>query len=309
MPSGATGLAEGAEVSEAESAQESEAAPPAESGASSAAESGAESRRVERRGGRPGRCGCREDRLHRERGLRQLPHAGGRRHQRRRRAEPRRREARLRHGREVRDRRLAADAGLRRHPLGDGHPERRGLRVVGRRPVALHDVALLPPGLDPTRVRAVFLDLDGTIVNMSRAMPAAAPAIARLEATGVRCLIATGRMFVSSRRFAEELGVAGPIVCYQGALVGEPDGTILEHHPLDAGRGARDRRRGGRGGLPRQRLHRGPLLRRGGERGGARATRRAPASRSTSSATWPDGSRSPSRRSSSRIATRRRSTP
>jgi Cof subfamily protein (haloacid dehalogenase superfamily) len=82
-------------------------------------------------------------------------------------------------------------------------------------------------------VRAVFLDLDGTIVNMSRAVPAAAPAIARLEATGVRCLIATGRMFVSSRRFAEELGVAGPIVCYQGALIGEPDGTILEHHPLE----------------------------------------------------------------------------
>jgi mono/diheme cytochrome c family protein len=43
VPSGATGLGEGAEVSEAESAQESEAAPPAESGASSGAESGAES--------------------------------------------------------------------------------------------------------------------------------------------------------------------------------------------------------------------------------------------------------------------------
>jgi len=70
-------------------------------------------------------------------------------------------------------------------------------------------------------------------VNLARPIPSAAPAIARLEAAGVACIIATGRMFYSSRNLAAELGVERPIVCYQGALVGLPDGTILEHHPLD----------------------------------------------------------------------------
>jgi Cof subfamily protein (haloacid dehalogenase superfamily) len=69
---------------------------------------------------------------------------------------------------------------------------------------------------------------------MARPIPAAAPAIARLEAAGVACIIATGRMFTSSRRLAAELGVTRPIVCYQGALVGLPQGEVLEHHPLDA---------------------------------------------------------------------------
>ncbi len=66
--------------------------------------------------------------------------------------------------------------------------------------------------------RAVFLDLDGTIVNMSRAVPAAAPAIARVD--GACRIRDRAHVRVASRRF--ELGVAGPIVCYQGALIGEP---------------------------------------------------------------------------------------
>jgi Cof subfamily protein (haloacid dehalogenase superfamily) len=68
---------------------------------------------------------------------------------------------------------------------------------------------------------------------MARPIPAAAPAIARVEATGVACIIATGRMFYSSRQIAAELGVKRPIVCYQGALVGLPEGEIIEHHPLE----------------------------------------------------------------------------
>ena len=39
-------------------------------------------------------------------------------------------------------------------------------------------------------------------------------------------------MFVSARRIAAELGVDDPLVCYQGALVGDPrPGEILFHKP------------------------------------------------------------------------------
>ena len=92
---------------------------------------------------------------------------------------------------------------------------------------------MLPRGLDPGAVRAVFLDLDGTVLHESRPSDAVAPAIARLQATGVRCVIATGRMFTSARRIAAQLGVEGPLVCYQGAVVGDPaTGELLRHEPL-----------------------------------------------------------------------------
>jgi hypothetical protein len=93
----------------------------------------------------------------------------------------------------------------------------------------------LPPGLDPQGLRAVFLDLDGTLLDAGRPIPGAPEALARLRATGLRPLIATGRMYVSARRLAAELGVEGPLVCYQGAVVRDPaTGETWAHRPLDA---------------------------------------------------------------------------
>jgi hypothetical protein len=58
-------------------------------------------------------------------------------------------------------------------------------------------------------------------------------AIAAAQEYGVRCVVATGRMFRSTRRIASVLGVDAPLVCYQGALVGEPaTGDVLLHEPL-----------------------------------------------------------------------------
>ena len=91
----------------------------------------------------------------------------------------------------------------------------------------------LPPGLDPAGLRAAFLDLDGTVLDHAVPLPTAAGAIARLQATGVTCVIATGRMLTSARRIAELLGISAPLVCYQGAMVGTADGVILRHDPLD----------------------------------------------------------------------------
>jgi Cof subfamily protein (haloacid dehalogenase superfamily) len=94
----------------------------------------------------------------------------------------------------------------------------------------------LPAGLDARAVRAVAMDLDGTVLDETF-QPSArtAEAVARAEAAGIACLIATGRMFVSARRIAEKLDIRRPLVCYQGALVGDPiTGEVLVHRPIEA---------------------------------------------------------------------------
>jgi Cof subfamily protein (haloacid dehalogenase superfamily) len=97
-------------------------------------------------------------------------------------------------------------------------------------------VLQLPPGLDARTVRAVAMDLDGTVLDETfQPSPRTAAAVATAEAAGIACLIATGRMFVSARRIAERLGIRRPLVCYQGALVADPvNGEVLVHRPIEA---------------------------------------------------------------------------
>ena len=94
----------------------------------------------------------------------------------------------------------------------------------------------LPPGLDARAVRAVAMDLDGTVLDETfQPSQRTASAIATAEASGIACLIATGRMFVSARRVAERLDIRRPLICYQGALVGDPiSGEVLVHRPIEA---------------------------------------------------------------------------
>jgi Cof subfamily protein (haloacid dehalogenase superfamily) len=97
-------------------------------------------------------------------------------------------------------------------------------------------VLQLPPGLAARAVRAVAMDLDGTVLDETFTPSArTAAAIAAAEAAGIACLIATGRMFVSARRIAAQLGIRRPLVCYQGALVADPvSGEVLVHRPIEA---------------------------------------------------------------------------
>ncbi len=93
----------------------------------------------------------------------------------------------------------------------------------------------LPPGLDPAAVRAIVTDRDRTILPSSLELsPKTVAAIAAVRAAGIEAIIATGRMFASTRPYALELGITAPVICYQGALVADPTtGEWLLHRPID----------------------------------------------------------------------------
>ena len=72
------------------------------------------------------------------------------------------------------------------------------------------------------RIRLLAIDLDGTLVNDRLEMdPRDVAAIKAATAAGVTVVLATGRMFTSSLRYAQPLGLTGPIINYQGAVVRE----------------------------------------------------------------------------------------
>jgi len=85
-----------------------------------------------------------------------------------------------------------------------------------------------------SRYQLVAIDLDGTIINKDGAIVSgAAEAIRRVLARGIAVTLATGRMYQPTNRFAHELGLSAPLICYQGALIREPgDGAVLWHKPL-----------------------------------------------------------------------------
>ena len=91
-------------------------------------------------------------------------------------------------------------------------------------------------------IRLIALDIDGTIIGddheiAERTVRAVREAMER----DVAVSLVTGRMVSSAMRFAQELGLTGPIVGYQGGLIRAmplPDsrrlGRLLLHTPLPA---------------------------------------------------------------------------
>jgi len=90
-----------------------------------------------------------------------------------------------------------------------------------------------PAGFRPALLAA---DLDGTLIGRDLSWAGGTPeALAELRAAGVHTVVCTGRMLQSVRRVAARLGVtAGPVVCYQGALVADLDsGEWWRHVRMD----------------------------------------------------------------------------
>jgi Cof subfamily protein (haloacid dehalogenase superfamily) len=78
------------------------------------------------------------------------------------------------------------------------------------------------------RPRLLALDLDGTVLTEDCRIPAGhARAIRAIEALGLTVAIVTGRSLLTTRVVWNDLGLATPLVCFNGAWVGRADRTVL----------------------------------------------------------------------------------
>lgn len=111
---------------------------------------------------------------------------------------------------------------------GPGEGRRRQRAVVGERE---GDAA--PHQREP-RIRLVATDLDGTLLAPDGTLSARTLAVARrLGDDGVVLAPATARRWIGSLPIAETLGMRGPLILYDGALVREyPSGAELLRDPL-----------------------------------------------------------------------------
>lgn len=91
-------------------------------------------------------------------------------------------------------------------------------------------------------IRLAALDIDGTLLDHDLILrDRTRAAIRAAVAHGAIVVLATGRMPSSVRPLAEAIGLRGPLIAYQGALIrelpapGEPGpGRLLHHEPLPA---------------------------------------------------------------------------
>ena len=86
-------------------------------------------------------------------------------------------------------------------------------------------------------IKLIALDLDDTLLMPDCTIPDEAVAVLKRAADmGIKVVISTGRIFPSARMYAQRLGTNCPIICYNGAMIREPDGdTIMsvQHSPED----------------------------------------------------------------------------
>lgn len=92
------------------------------------------------------------------------------------------------------------------------------------------DVALAPlidhvvlPDWTP---ELIVIDLDGTVVDFDLEVHPRTQAALRRASTNVPVVIASGRMYQSTKKWAQHLRLTTPLICYQGALVRSQD--VLE---------------------------------------------------------------------------------
>lgn len=69
-------------------------------------------------------------------------------------------------------------------------------------------------------IRLVAMDLDDTLLRDDWTIsPRVVKAIQKAQAQGVKMTIATGRMSISARPYAEQLGIDVPVITYHGAMI------------------------------------------------------------------------------------------
>lgn len=79
----------------------------------------------------------------------------------------------------------------------------------------------------------IATDMDGTLLTEAKGIaPRTAALIRQVTAAGIRLVLASARPHCSARRYADELGLDTPLVCYNGALLKGADGRELLSRPL-----------------------------------------------------------------------------
>ena len=92
-----------------------------------------------------------------------------------------------------------------------------------------------------TPIRLLLSDVDGTLVTQDkRITPATHAAIRRLGEAGIGFTITSSRPQYGMRHLIDELELRLPVGAFNGGVIAEPDGTIVESHriPEDAARKA-----------------------------------------------------------------------
>ncbi len=85
-------------------------------------------------------------------------------------------------------------------------------------------------------IKLLAIDIDGTLLTPEKTVSERTrAAIQMAQAQGIIVTLATGRRYGNSKPFADELGIAIPLITCDGALIiHHPDGTILDANLLPA---------------------------------------------------------------------------
>jgi len=88
----------------------------------------------------------------------------------------------------------------------------------------------------PLKIQLLVIDIDGTLLNPAGEItPYTRAAVQTAQQAGIVVTLATARRYCNTSQIANELGLQGPIILYDGAMIVQhPTATILESRPLNA---------------------------------------------------------------------------
>src|SRR5215471_6467766 len=91
------------------------------------------------------------------------------------------------------------------------------------------------PPSETSGIRLLVLDIDGTIVDeANRVRESVSHAIHSAQRRGVAVALASGRLFQTALHPYEAIGCTLPLICFEGALIREPNtGFVHRHWPLE----------------------------------------------------------------------------
>jgi len=88
--------------------------------------------------------------------------------------------------------------------------------------------------IDISRLKALILDLDGTLLDNSKRIPTSSlNAIERLQKKGIKLAIFTGRDYLMAREYLEVLNIEGPHALQNGAFLAKGNGEIVLRRCLE----------------------------------------------------------------------------